>query len=785
MIAPHRRLRAFVGAGAALAVFIGAGRPTPLTVYSSPAGSRVAGQSAQRATAGILPDGRITAPLGQTIFVGTNPQGVALSPDGNFAVVANDASAPTVAALAGTANLFAGYSLCVVDTRTMHVVDVYHDPQATFSGGVAVVADPRNPAQTLVLASDGVHDVVRVFDLSFAGQLSPEAAIALPPADAPGYANDRRSGPTAIAISPDGRVAHVVETAGDIVSSIDLASRSLIGGAAAGFSPSSAAATSAHVYVTNAGLSTYAVANPPSRVPRFTPPESDPARASSLAGVSLDARGGVVSGSSAVSFLQMDQVPDGTANVGGIIPSAIVVRSDGRYTYVALSNVDRVAIVDLSGAPRVLDGLDLRLFPDAPYGTEPSAEALAADGSRLYVALGGLNAVAVLDARVPSKLHRLGLIPTGWYPSAVALSHDARVLYVVDAKGIGGWGLLQRVDLSRLPLGPATLSALRYNRDAAYARSNALVPPLRSLRRSNGIRHVVYVSVGIDDFDAVLGDLVDANGRPHGNGAASYELYPESVTPNLHGLARQFSLADNLYAGSDEQSSLQLATAATVTLPVERDGAGASDPDAYPRSGYIFNALARAHETFRDYGGLLAVSGYRDGAYTLGVPVLAALDGNVDTDYAPWNSAVSDAQRAAEFVRDFGALSQQDRVPDFSYVYIPTLPGGEADADRALGEIVAAITHSPQWSSTAIFIAPEGFQTRRDHVDGARIYAIVVSPYARRGFVDSQHLSLASIVKTEEEILGLPALAVSDLLATDLAPCFTGAADVTPYTAAR
>lgn len=778
------RLRAFAASAAAAAVFIGAApRPVPLTVYSAPSGNRVAGGSPQRPTAAVLPDGRITAPIGQTIFVGTNPQGVAVSPDGNFAVVANE-EAPTsnVATLPQTQGLVAGYSLVVVDTRSMRVTDAYSDANATFSGGVAVVADPRNPAQTLVLASDAQHDVLRVFDLSYQGELAAESPIALPLASSPGYAGDRRAGPTAIAISPDGKTAYVAESEGDVVAAIDLASRGVFGGVAVGFGPSSVAAAADRAYVTDAGLSAYRVLSPPSRAPRFAAPDVDPLRASSLSIVPLAANGALNTNPSAESFLRMDPVPDGVVNVGGIVPSALVLRADGRYAYVTLSNVDRVSVIDTSGAPHVIEGLDLRLFPDAPYGTQPSAEALTADGSRLYIALGGLNAVAVLDAHDPTQLHRLGLIPTGWYPSALAISRDGRSLYITDAKGIGGWGLLQRVDLARLPLGPVTLSALRYNRNAAYAKPNPLVPPLRSLQRSNAIRHVVYVSVGIDDYDAVLGDLVDARGRPHGNGLASYALYGQSATPNLHALARNFALADNIYAGSDANATLQLATAATVTWPVNRD-ANPQDPQAYPRAGFFFNALARAHEGFRDYGALLSVSGYRDGLYSLGVPALAALDGSVDLAYAAWNPAISDDARASEFVRDFGALSQQDRVPDFTYVWLPTQQGGEGDADRALGRVVDAISHSPQWSSTAIFIVPESFQMHRDHVDGSRIYAVVVSPYARRGFVDSDHLAVPSVVKTEEEILGLPPLATGDLLATDLAPCFVATADATPYSA--
>lgn len=66
-------------------------------------------------------------------------------------------------------------------------------------------------------------------------------------------------------------------------------------------------------------------------------------------------------------------------------------------------------------------GLDLRLYPGAPYGAQPSAVALSPDGNRLYVALAGLDAVAVLDAKRPAR-YRYGLIPTCWFPSAVALS---------------------------------------------------------------------------------------------------------------------------------------------------------------------------------------------------------------------------------------------------------------------------------------------------------------------------------------------------------------------------
>lgn len=747
------RARLLATAASAAVLFGAAPHRVPLTVYRAPSGTRPAGASTQRATDAVLPDGRIAAPVGTTIFVGTNPQGIALTPDDRYAIVSNDGASPGVVPRAGL--LVAGDSLAVVDCATMRVVDVFHDPDDAFYAGVTAVRDPRNPAQTLVLASDGPHDAIRVFDLGENGVLSPETSIVLPLADAPGLAIDRHAFPSSIALSRDGRTAYVVESVGQIVAAIDIATRAVVDGAAVGLSPFPLAVANGRLYVLNAGLAAYRVLAHPVRTPTFGAPDVDPEGASSLATLPLDSNGSIDPNTDA-SFLRMDPIPDGIKTVGGIIPSALVARNDGRYAYAALSNVDRIAILSLRPQPRVVNGLDLRLFPNAPYGTQPSAEALSADDSHLYVALAGLNAVAVLNARDPERLHRLGLIPTGWYPSALALSRDGRFLYVTDAQGIAGWGMLQRIDLRRLPLGPATLLALRYNRTAAYARPNALVPPLRSLQRSDGIRHVIYISVGLDGID----------------------------TPNLRALASQFSLAENFYAPPLGPMALQMATAANVTLPVERDAALGdarapldglgTDPNEYPRAGFIFNALARAGETFRDYGALERVSGYRDGFYTFDVPLLAALAGNTDPNYAAASSRDTDRELSLEFARDYGALAGEDRVPDFVYVRLPPSPGAEAQTDAALGEIVDTISHSPQWRSTALFVVSQG---------AAKSAAIVVSPYARHGFVDHEHLSTASVVKTEEEILGLPPLGIDDLLATDLMPCFTPAPNPAPFQA--
>ncbi len=770
------------------AVLLGAGpRPAPLIVYSAPAGIRPTGADRIHPTSAILPSGRIAAPVGESLFVGADPLGLALSPDGRFAIVSNDGNGSATMTLASDGLLVRGYSLAVVDTRSMKLASVYHDAAASFFMGVAAARDPNDASRTIVLASDGAAGAVRVYDLDEAGRLTPEAqTIALPARDS------RRAFPAGIAIAPDGRTAFVADNLGDAVVTIDLATRTVQRSVPVGDFPFYVAAGRAAVLATGSGLSSYSAVVPPLIRPRFAAPAFDQSRSSSLTVLALG-------GSNAIgdpAAVRMDPAPDGTQIVGGAVPGATAASPDGRYAYVALANVDRIAVVDLAGAPRVARGLDLRLYPGAPYGAQPSAEALSPDGKRLYVALAGLNAIAVLDARKPTR-YRYGLIPTPWYPTAVALSRDGRYLYVVAGKGVDGWGILQRIDLKHTSLVKATLAALRFNRTPRIAQFNPVIPPLRSNKRSDAIDHVVYIAVGTQSYDAMLGDLKDDAGAAHGNGDSSLSRYAESDTPNLQALARTYALADNFYASdADLDLAKEFATAGDATLFSQLTAAAGAarapmnghdaDPEDYARTGYLFNAVGRAGLTFRDYGGLLRLSGYDGSAYHLDVPALAALDGNVDLDYASWNPKVDDATRAQEFVRDMQAYVQADRVPSFTYVWLPT--GADVasvrDADRALGKIVDYVSHTPHWSSTAIFVVPEGLESPSvDHVNPMRSYAIVVSPLARRAYVGDEHLSAASVVKTEEEIFGLPPLTLNDLLASDMSAFFTSAPAPEPYTA--
>lgn len=719
-------------AAAAAAVLLGAA-PRPI-VFSAPAGDRATGiPNAARPFDAILPDGRTVSPVGASVMLGANVDGLAISPDGRYAIAG-------------------GPALTVVDARAMRVVTVRDGSVAD----VAAVRDPSDPARTLVVASSGAS--LQFFALGDDGSLTPDGASV-------GLHGD------ALALSPDGRTAYVTDPQIGVVQSVDLAARRVSSSAPVGFSPDGLAVAGSRLYVTNGGVIGPATLADPVRIPQFGVVPPDAARASSMMAFGTLPGGGLDAGS--VQTAPMDQAPDELTNIGGAKPTGIAVSKDGRFAFVCMTNVDRIAVVALAGVPRVVAGLSLRLFQSsaigsAPYGTRPSAIVRSADGNRLYVAMAGINAIAVLDASKPVSLHRLGLIPTGWAPGALALSADGRYLYVANAKGNATVATLQRVDLRRVPLQAATLSALRYNRSVSYGKASTLVPPMRldGPVRSVVIRHVVLILEGNAGFDPAAAD---------------------PSTPNLNALARTFGYAAN-YATDRDLSD---------------EGA---DPNAYPRAGYLFNALQRAGRSYRDYGGLLELVGYDRGAashptdddpgyagpgdvaaptsglgglYRARIPALAALASHLDLDYPGWNPRIRDERRAREFVRDIGPLATNDAMPDYTYIWLPGRNAAQGDA--AIGTIVAYLSHAPQWASTAIFIAPDGPRTTGDPVGRYRSYAIVVSPFARRGYAGRAHLSAAGLQKTEEELLGLPPLRIDDLLATDMADFFTAKADPSPF----
>jgi len=201
-------------------------------------------------------------------------------------------------------------------------------------------------------------------------------------------------------------------------------------------------------------------------------------------------------------------------------------------------------------------------------------------------------------------------------------------------------------------------------------------------------------------------------------------------------------------------------------------------------------------------------------SYFLATPILAVLGGNnangeprLDRNYPGYNFNISDQRRAQEFCLDFDRMVAKGTLPKFFYIYQPndhtgsivaknvtdrTAPMQVADGDVALGMVVDHIMRSPVYynpatgEGSAIFVTFDDAQSTLDHIHPHRTPLLVVSPYAKPGPA-TRHYSTASIVKTEELLLGLPPNNLGDLFATDLRdmfqPVYNGVtADMLPFT---
>ena len=190
-------------------------------------------------------------------------------------------------------------------------------------------------------------------------------------------------------------------------------------------------------------------------------------------------------------------------------------------------------------------------------------------------------------------------------------------------------------------------------------------------------------------------------------------------------------------------------------------------------------------------------------SYFMKLPILGILGTNnkngtprLDLNYPGYNFNISDQRRALEFIKDFDAMVSAGTLPQFLYIYQPNDHTGSVqapnagavvtngplqqvgDSDTGLGMVVQHIMKSPAYynatknTGAAIFMTYDDAQSSLDHIHPHRTPLLVISPFAKAGFIATRHYSTASIVKTENLLLGMPANNFGDLFATDLRDMF-------------
>jgi len=466
----------------------------------------------------------------------------------------------------------------------------------------------------------------------------------------------------------------------------------------------------------------------------------------------------------------------------GLNPMGLAVDKARNMLYSANTDSDTLSVISIAELA-VTDTIDVSGHEDALPGGTPNELALSPDGESLFVSFADLNRVDIFS---PDDWKKLGSIPTAHYPTGIAVSADGTQLAVVSSKGWGGAFKLKKetsvLSLIDLPIDDSTLELWSKMAEENVMRTTQFwdsqcpdpVPLPLDQDEEQVIEHSVIIVRENKTYDAVLGDF------ERGNGDVKLTVLGEEFTPNLHEIARQFVNLDNYYADSQESfqghtwttqadcndffEKIYPSDAAQVLL-------AGWDPSAIIAERTIFDHLFNHGVTFRNYG---EFEGFTKDMFTL-------YKDFIDMKFPYYNLAIKDVWKAEEFIRelDLGIF------PEFVYIALPNdhtagaKPGFPtpasmvADNDEATGMVVEAISLSPYWDNTIIFIIeddPQGYGG--DHVHSHRSVCVVASPWVRREFTSSVHYSIPAMYRTIEMLLRVPPMHKNDAFAPPMYDIF-------------
>jgi YVTN family beta-propeller protein len=511
----------------------------------------------------------------------------------------------------------------------------------------------------------------------------------------------------------------------------------------------------------------------------------------------------------------------GTVSVGSH-PNELAYGKDGRL-FVVCAGSNCVSVIQ---AGQVVETINTALTPNAAVGSTPDALAVSPDETRLYVANADNNDVAVVDIS-SSESKVLGFIPTAWYPSALGISPDGAVLYVGCGKGAGALGpnYPARTDVDRQSGGPANAVKQDYigyllggaiavvpvpDADGLAADTKLVLadtPYTRAAPRpakdglgvltSRKIKHVIFIIRENRTYDQEFGDM--------GRGASDPDLciFGRAVTPNSHALADRYVLFDNLYCnGEVSEDGHQWCDAAYATDFTEKawvsSYSGREEPDADERltaspAGYLWDNCAKHNLSYYSYGEMAEFKSSPNSPPKFEGESTLAGHCSEKVEEVQWGKQ-HDTERAAVFIQDLKDAEKTGKWPDFVVMWLGEdhtqgLKAGAftpaamvAGNDLGLGQIVDAVSHSWIWKDTAIFVIEDDAQNGPDHVDAHRTVGLLISPYAKRGIVDSTPYTTSSFVRTIEMALGLPTMTQFDAGATPMTNALTDRTDMAMYT---
>lgn len=286
------------------------------------------------------------------------------------------------------------------------------------------------------------------------------------------------------------------------------------------------------------------------------------------------------------------------------------------------------------------------------------------------------------------------------------------------------------------------------------------------------------------------------------------------MTPNHHALADQFALMDNYFTPSDQSALghrwITQGYAGDWAMKYS-NGRNDQNPMLFAPTDFLWDAMKAHGKTVRSFGerGLNTYTpttanwtdfynDWANGTSKVKVTPRAVIVGLRDVyspNVAAADSGIPDVVRVQGFLKEFADFDKSDTLPQLCILLLyndhtagtspgfPTPRAQVADNDLALGQVVDKISHSRYWKESAIFVTEDDSQDGTDHVDGHRSVGLVISPYVKRNRVDSNFYTIINMVRTMEQIVGLPPMNQFDQAADPMFSLFSQTPDLTPYNA--
>ena len=484
----------------------------------------------------------------------------------------------------------------------------------------------------------------------------------------------------------------------------------------------------------------------------------------------------------------------GTKTYIGDTPNALAINSDGTILYVANGMDNAVAVIKLGAKASFKGAGTTEITGFIP--TEAYPGGLALDQNNLFVTNleGEGSRVNSMEIRKESKNPDSGTPAVSAYNS----HHSKATVSIIPLPG---------ADLLKQYTDRVKNLSFTFREAIAQLlpRKNIAPRPMpERIGEPSVFNHVLYIIKENRTYDQVLGDM------PEGNGQSSLCVYGDSVTPNQHSIARNFLLLDNYYAsGKCSAEGHQWTDAGMVTDYVEKMVRAwfrsyphvQEDVLVYDQNGFIWNNALDHGKTVRIYGEASApnydskitwtdtYNMYKEGKKLSfnNTSTISRVRPILSQNYPGSDELkITDQLRASAFINELKDYENKpgDGLPQLMVMALsadhtqgirPGLPVPQsmvADNDLALGRIVEAVSKSRFWKNTVIFVTEDDSQAGWDHVSAYRTTGFVISPYSRLQKTVPTNYNQTSLLRSIEQILGIPPMNILDATALPMFDCF-------------